>query len=41
MKKLLLIALFFALPATAEDTRQPVKLTPQAQEVLRQRCSTT
>jgi hypothetical protein len=36
MKKLLLTALFFALPAAADDTRQPVKLTPQAQEVLRQ-----
>lgn len=36
MKKLFLTALFFALPAVADDTRQPVKLTPQAQEVLRQ-----
>lgn len=36
MNKLIVIALFFALPAAAEDTRQLAKLTPQAQEVLRQ-----
>lgn len=36
MKKLLLTALFLSLPAAAEDTRQLAKLTPQAQEVLRQ-----
>jgi hypothetical protein len=35
MKKLLTLALLLALPAAAEDTRQLVKLTPQAQEVLR------
>lgn len=36
MKKLLIAALFLALPAAAEDTRQLARLTPQAQEVLRQ-----
>lgn len=36
MKKLLLTALFLSLSAAAEDTRQLAKLTPQAQEVLRQ-----
>ena len=36
MKRLILIALFLALPAAAEDTRQLAKLPPQAQEVLRQ-----
>ncbi len=36
MKKILLTALFLALPAAAEDTRQLAKLTPQAQDVLRQ-----
>lgn len=36
MKKLLLAAMFLALPAAAEDTRQLARLTPQAQEVLRQ-----
>jgi len=36
IKKLILVALFLALPAAAEDTRQLVKLTPAAQEVLRQ-----
>lgn len=35
MKKLLTLALLLALPAAAEDTRQLVKLTPQAQEALR------
>jgi hypothetical protein len=35
MKKLLLIAALLALPASAEDTRQFVKLAPQAQETLR------
>ena len=35
MKKLLTLVLLLALPAAAEDTRQLVKLTPQAQEVLR------
>ena len=36
MKKLLLTALFLAFPAAAEDTRQLARLTPQAQDVLRQ-----
>jgi len=36
MKKLLIVAMLFSLPAAAEDTRQLAKLTPQAQEVLRQ-----
>lgn len=36
MKRLILITLFLALPAAAEDTRQLAKLTPAAQEVLRQ-----
>lgn len=36
MKKFLLTALFLALPAAAEDARQLARLTPQAQEVLRQ-----
>lgn len=36
MKKLLFTAMLIALPAAAEDTRQLAKLTPQAQEVLRQ-----
>lgn len=36
MKKLLLTMLFLSLPAAAEDTRQLARLTPQAQEVLRQ-----
>lgn len=36
MKRLLPLILLLALPAAAEDTRQLAKLTPQAQEVLRQ-----
>lgn len=36
MKKLLLTMLFLSLPAAAEDTRQLARLTPQAQDVLRQ-----
>ena len=36
MKKLLFTAMLIALPAAAEDTRQLARLTPQAQEVLRQ-----
>lgn len=36
MKKLFLIATLLALPAAAEDFRQLAKLTPQAQETLRQ-----
>lgn len=36
MKRLIPIMLLLALPAAAEDTRQFAKLTPQAQEVLRQ-----
>lgn len=36
MKKLLLTALLLSLPTAAEDTRQLARLTPQAQEVLRQ-----
>jgi len=36
MKRLLPLVLLLALPAAAEDTRQLAKLTPQAQEVLRQ-----
>lgn len=35
MKNLLTLVLLLALPAAAEDTRPLVKLTPQAQEVLR------
>jgi hypothetical protein len=36
MKKLLFTAMLITLPAAAEDTRQLARLTPQAQEVLRQ-----
>lgn len=36
MKKLFLTAMLLALPAAAEDTRQLARLTPLAQEVLRQ-----
>lgn len=36
MKKLLFLLSLVALPAFAEDTRQFAKLTPQAQETLRQ-----
>lgn len=36
MKKLLFTAMLIALPAAAEDTRHLARLTPQAQEVLRQ-----
>lgn len=36
MKRLIPIVLLLALPAAAEDTRQLAKLTPPAQEVLRQ-----
>lgn len=35
MKKFFLLAACLALPAMAEDSRQLVKLTPQAQETLR------
>lgn len=36
MKRTLCLLLLLALPAAAEDTRQFVKLPPQAQETLRQ-----
>lgn len=36
MKRSLLILAILALPVAAEDTRQFAKLTPQAQETLRQ-----
>ena len=36
MKKLLLTMMFLSLAAAAEDTRQLARLTPQAQDVLRQ-----
>jgi len=36
MKKLVLILAILALPVAAEDARQFAKLTPQAQETLRQ-----